>query len=377
MVHFAVLLIPFCVLTYIFLKIISPLNAGQIFQYIGEFWWLCLFIISAGMCFYIILDFIFGFTVTNMSRGTKDIRTVKQYEKIYEIFTVICEKFRRKNVRLHIMQDETINAYALGTFNKSRIFITTGLMQHMQGESADDDEFYKSISGVLGHEMSHIVNMDFLPGTLSYIAEKTMHRISYFLDCAVMIVGAIVSVVPVFGKLTKMFILKVYQFVNTIFVELCYQKIVLPLDYFISMMLSRRVEYRSDRDSAKALGGDCIAIALEKLNDSSGVWRSIFSTHPPMKYRIKKATKISKTDDSIHISPSFITDFANMWCIVMLFFATICLGFKANLPKMPHYFATIMQMSYEKYTVISEKITALLALLKTLYGILQKLSQII
>lgn len=375
MLHFALLIVPFCILAYIFINFIADFSFEQVWQYVKQFWWLCLFIISFGVCIYIIMDFLLGFTMKSMSKSTSNVRNFDEYAEIYKIFSIIKDRFNKQNVDLHIIPSDQINAYALGTFKKSRIFVTDGLIFYFMQNCTGEKEFNESIGGILGHEMSHIINMDFLPGTFSYCTEKILAIISRTLDMIALYITSVFTLIPFIGKLIQFLLLKVYKATSTFFIDMLYNGIISPLNNFFRLMLSRYIEYRSDRDSAKALGGECIAMALTKLNDNKGMWRSIFSSHPATKYRIKKATPITVIDGNI--TPSFVTDFANMWCIVLLFTSTFFLGYKANAQNLHHYIITGAEMTYEKCIVIKDAIVETVETVQKMYNLMQKFSKIL
>ena len=373
--HLSILIMPFCFISYLVLKFVSKMENDIIYFYIQQFWWLSLFFISLFCSFYIILDFLFSFTIKNLSKNAKDIKKLSQYSKINQVFMEIKNKFNKQNVDLYISNDEAINACAVGGFKKNRIILTQGIIAHMSDVSDNEDDFINSIAGILAHEMSHIINMDFLPGIFMYSIELAIYFLSTALALIIKIGCFGVSFIPFLGRFARFIINILYKLINFIFHEIVYKKFLVPIDFMLKMILSRATEYRSDMDSAKALGGDGIASALTKISSlKGGAWRSIFSTHPAAKFRVKKVLNIKKIQDTI--SPNLITDFINMWCILMLFFCTALLSYKSNAQKIPHYSIEVVKLSINKYEEIKQNIEGKVETVKKIYALYQKIEQL-
>jgi Zn-dependent protease with chaperone function len=72
---------------------------------------------------------------------------------------------------------------------------------------------------------------------------------------------------------------------------------------FLKNFFGRAVEYRCDRQSAKAFGGLNIAHALSLLGESG--YFTLFSTHPATQKRIKKVQSVEEKN-AIIVASCFI-----------------------------------------------------------------------
>ena len=102
----------------------------------------------------------------------------------------------------------------------------------------------------------------------------------------------------------------------------------------------RSIEYRCDRDSAYAVGGDSMVLGLAALG--KGSYFSIFSTHPRTKNRIKKVQAVRRTGQDV--SPSIFNTLANgisiFTVVIVMYAAAFSLDWKnleSNYLKEVHY----------------------------------------
>lgn len=371
MMHFCVIIFPFCWLCYIFLSYASKLNNTEIISAMWNFAIISLFFVSSFICIYIFFDFIFGFTAKNMTKGMKKISDYDEYSDINEIFNMLKDKYNRNDVILYIDNSEELNSYAIGSFKRSFVILTKGFIKFLNEIKGDGEEYLNCIGGILGHEMSHIVNMDFLPGIFLYTSEYAMKILSDFLYYSVLCLTFWLEFIPFIGRLVKFFLKNFYKFLNWIFDVIFYRKIILPIDFLIRMSLSRWVEYRSDRDSARAFGNEGISGVLGILEGSNSIWKSIFSTHPRIKNRIKKVQNIEMIEGKV--MPNIISDFSNAWCILMIFFCTFFLGYKGNISRIPYYTKEGYKLGNEKFIEVREKITKSVETAKGVYVFYKKI----
>jgi len=343
-IRVSILTIPLSVLFGLFFKVILKVENEMIFEYIFNIFFGCLFFVSFFCIAYILFDGVFGLTWRYFAKDSSNFKDLKEYDDIYSLFLIICEKFNKKanKVDLLLIHDNDINAYAIGGFRVSKIILTTGLMLHISANAKDRDDMVKSVAGIIGHEMSHIVNSDFLPGIFVYSVNLALKIISKILSSIMFIPISALSLIPFIGLFVKFFILRIYEFVNFCIYSIFEKKIILGSAAFISKYLSREVEYRSDLDSAKAIGGEFIYLGLEKINSGSRYfWQTMFSTHPSTPSRMKKIQNVEASDAII--LPSMITEFANIWSVLMLFVITATLGFLSNIEKLYHILPDIIQ----------------------------------
>lgn len=366
--HLGVALMPFCTIFYIILKLLS-IPSEKISYIIILLWIIALFFVNLVICIYIILDCFIGITVKKYSQNASNIIHLQNYSDLASLFQKLKIKFNAPKVYLYIQNSDAINAYALGSLMQSRIILTTGILKILKTQYAQEEDYKKAILGILGHEMSHIVNMDFIPGLFTYSIEKAIRIISAIFYKIIAISLRILSFVPLLGKLSLVSWKYTYKFINYIFYDTLYKTILVPVDSSLKLIFSRYTEYRADRDSAKASGGEVMMKALNAIDlQQKNAWKSIFSTHPATKWRVKKVAHQMQITDNIH--PSVITDFANAWCILMLFFFVFFLGYICKIHMILEYINLAKLAIFARYHEIYDSWKPLISLIQSLISVL-------
>jgi heat shock protein HtpX len=212
------------------------------------------------------------------------------YEQAPHLHALIEQLAQRAGLpkpRVYIMPGTTPNAFATGRNPQhSAVAVTEGLLQLLQRDE---------LEGVLGHELAHIKNRDIL---ISSIAAVMAGAISYLATMAqwAMIFGGGRDDDEGPGNLVAMLVMM----------------IIAPLAAaIIQMAISRSREYLADATGAKICGHPvALAHALERLEEynhrlpmkvnpataqmyivnplAGGTMASLFSTHPPIRERIKR-----------------------------------------------------------------------------------------
>ncbi|MDA0902070.1 MAG: M48 family metalloprotease, partial [Proteobacteria bacterium] len=226
------------------------------------------------------------------------------------------QRFGERGVNLYIKNSDEINAFAIGSLGRKSIALTVGLIQHYHNSSEDEEEFLSTLRSIIGHEMSHLVNKDFLPALLIITNQKVTNFVSHILHMILNLVSYIFSFSRTNGIISDIF-LRLYGIINWI---LCaFNNLVVYNIYeFLRKFVSRSIEYRCDRQSAQAFGGYNMALALSFLGKSG--YFTLFSTHPATQRRVKKVENI-KIKKGI-IRPSISSSIANFISLMLL--VTIC-----------------------------------------------------
>ena len=172
----------------------------------------------------------------------------------------------------------------------------------------------------MGHEMSHLINKDFLPTYLIIANQKATNFTANLLNIIFNFASRITAMLPYGGNLTSRLMIRTYILLNFFF-SFFNRFIVYNVYEFLRKFVSRSLEYRCDRQSAKAFGGQNMALALSFLGESG--YFTLFSTHPGTKRRINKVKDI-EIDDRI-VRPNFIESITNYFAV--MFLIIICLFF--------------------------------------------------
>lgn len=288
---------------------------------------LFIFITSSLMLCYLLFDFLFGFTAKSLANSSfhhSQNAAVYGYSDIVKSYEVVKKRFNMPNVEFFISPEAVVNAYAIGSFRGKSIIITMGLINAIYKQSSTDSEYIDSIRGVLGHEMSHLVNSDYLPGLLIFANRSANKKISKILRFFFIIVANFLRIVPLVGTFLAKLIINVYNF-SDFFIGTFFKFVLMPLYRFLQNTLGRSIEYRCDRDSAYLFGGRVMACSLSKLGKGSYI--SVFSTHPSTKSRIKKVSSVMPKGGIISANPmgKLVNCFAIVFVVGITFFSAVAI----------------------------------------------------
>ena len=239
------------------------------------------------MLIFLSFDFLFSYSVRTAKKGCKNCEKDKNYTALAEIFKNVKKKYNVKNVKLYISPSSEINAYAVGGLRKNAIIVTAGLLNKYSSE--DEENFLLSVEGILGHEMSHIVNDDYFTALLLIVNERAVNFVSNMVLFVFNFFIRIVYFIPLVGRYISLSLMTIYKFFNYL-ITFCYKYIVRPIYNFIQLQVSKSIEYRADRQGAMVIGGENMSHALSILGNNG--YFSIFSTHPLTKDRMKNVKNV-------------------------------------------------------------------------------------
>jgi Zn-dependent protease with chaperone function len=256
------------------------------------------------------------------------------------------------NVELYVSPNYAeVNAYAVGSLRRKSIIITVGLLEKIKANSSNVKEYVEAVRGILGHEMSHLANHDYLPGLLTSANEVANCQISRALRWAFILIANCFRLLPQIGWYIHVFIVKIYNFFN-FFINFFYRYIFMPIYNFICKWLSRSIEYRCDKESAYAFGGEAMARALSILGE--GYYFSVFSTHPRTKSRIKNIQNVSPIGGVIR--PRIFNSLSNLLSIALVLFVCVYSTQKTDVPAMyEHYLTEIYYPAQTKVAIYKQQ----------------------
>lgn len=209
-----------------------------------------------------------------------------------ELYSIVNELAAQAGIpmpRLYLIDSDTPNAFATGRNpNHAAVAVTRGIMRICNREE---------LKGVLGHELSHVLNRDIL---ISSIAAT--------LAGVVMMVGSMARWGAIFGGFGG----RDNDNRNGL-VELLVMAVLAPVAAtLIQLAISRTREYQADASGARlSHHPEYLANALRKLESanermpmvdatpatahlfivnplSAGLFSRLFSTHPPIEERIRR-----------------------------------------------------------------------------------------
>jgi heat shock protein HtpX len=223
--------------------------------------------------------------------------TESEQPELYSIVRNLSQKGNLPMPKVYIVDEDTPNAFATGRNPKhAAVCVTSGIMRIL-----NKDE----LSGVLGHELTHVKNRDILIGSVAATVAGAISMLAMMAEWGAMFSG--------FGGRG--------EDRDDNFIALIAMAIIAPLvASLIQLAISRQREYAADRGGANLSGNPLsLASALNKLeagNDAEpmpdskmanvtahmfivnplrgGGFKKLFSTHPATEDRIARLKEMAK-----------------------------------------------------------------------------------
>lgn len=235
------------------------------------------------------------FSILRMSKGVKADPSVPQQAVLIKVTENLARRAEMSKVpEVYVTPSAVPNAFASGLSEKSAfICVTQGLLNIT-------DEY--ELSGVVGHELSHIIHRDIL-----------LTQLTVSLASVIIFLSAIFSRIAFFGGGRKNSKNNGGLLAIIGLLALLLQPFARLIAMLIELAVSRKREFAADAHSAELNGNsECMARALQKIagygsyskgdveslggsqlkcmyiNFPSGNISSLFSTHPPIEERIEK-----------------------------------------------------------------------------------------
>ena len=221
--------------------------------------------------------------------GAREVGEDVGNPRIREIQTMLASLARRGGIpvpKLYIVDDPSPNAFATGRDpNHAAVAVTTGIMDLMTTEE---------LSGVLGHELTHVINRDTLISTVAASLAGAVTMLANMAQWAALFGGRereeregggwgdilMVILAPVAGMLVQMAISRSREFAaDAGGASLCGN----PL--FLARALAK-LERGVDAVPMNANPATSHMFILEPFH--AGGLMSLFSTHPPTEERIRR-----------------------------------------------------------------------------------------
>lgn len=312
-IHFMIVAIPFYMAIIPLIKYVKENNIiylpNDLFTYII----IGMFSISI---IYLLIDLIFGFTVEQVIQNTKEIKKLNNFKLEQELFEEVIEKFDIKNVKFMIEESNEINAYAVASFRKKYVVITTSILKHILNSFETEEERKDALKGLIGHELSHLINWDFLPNLILISGEKVSIHVQKFFSLFLNVLIVLFRIIPILGAFLSLITVYTYNFLSY-FMTYSYKLLIRPTYNLFERFLSRRIEYRCDYQSAQALNWQSMYLILYSLLSLDGnTYHSPFSTHPNTISRILNIYNIKNSKK--RISVNFISKYFGIFILSMI-----------------------------------------------------------
>lgn len=312
-IHFMIVAIPFYMAIIPLIKYVKENNIiylpNDLFTYII----IGMFSISI---IYLLIDLIFGFTVEQVIQNTKEIKKLNNFKLEQELFEEVIEKFDIKNLKFMIEESNEINAYAVASFRKKYVVITTSILKHILNSFETEEERKDALKGLIGHELSHLINWDFLPNLILISGENVSIHVQKFFSLFLNVLIVLFRIIPILGAFLSLITVYTYNFLSY-FMTYSYKLLIRPTYNLFERFLSRRIEYRCDYQSAQALNWQSMYLILYSLLSLDGnTYHSPFSTHPNTISRILNIYNIKNSKK--RISVNFISKYFGIFILSMI-----------------------------------------------------------
>ncbi|MDR0423343.1 MAG: M48 family metalloprotease [Rickettsiales bacterium] len=353
-INFAIILLPLLFIFVPFVYAGIPIENKSIITIIS-----LIFLFVNGFTFVsIVFDFLFGWSTKHYIKSTTPYLKIKNYDFLTPVIEDIRLQFNKPDVQLMIEKTNTINAYAVGNLRKQYVVLTEGIIYKYLLENKDNNAvFLKKIKCILGHEMSHLINKDYLPGLLITLNERASVLVSNIIIKFFYVFLNVLSYIPVIGWFVSIFLKYLYKMISFTF-TFFHKYLLLKIYKFFQLKMSRVNEYRCDKQSAMVNGGSFMSVTLEALGE--GGYTTIFSTHPKTSDRVKRVLNIKQTGDIIR--PDGTNAFVNFLTVLCVLAIPFLVVKYIDLKGLNENYETILRLFINKYYDIKTKISNILAL---------------
>lgn len=307
--------------------------SGSVFDVFVNFLFFLIFLVSVMMLIYFFLDLIFGFSMRMHLKGCKRYEQIKEYKYLKKIFEQTKMRFKEHNVLLYVKESDEVNAFAVASFGRRAIVLSAGIIREYLRKSDGPEDFLLSLRSVIGHEMSHLINKDFLPTYMIIANQRATNFVAFFVNFIFSVFSRAIIFLPYGGRIFALFANEINSAIG--FLIRMFNKYVVDMVYeFLRKFISRGVEYRCDRQSAHAFGGSHMAKSLSFLGKSG--YFTIFATHPATQSRIKKVQKLKIKHR--YVRPSIIDSLTNYFAFLMLIVISLYFAKEAGVDRFVRYY---------------------------------------
>jgi len=233
----------------------------------------------------------------------------RRHKEVADFVQKVCDEHRIKVPRLRIIHDNNPTAFCYGSYpNNSRVAVSEGIFKYLTIEEQ---------KAVVGHELGHIINRDFIIMTIAVTLLQVLYEVYYVL---------------LRGRRRRSSSSNKKGDITPLIGLISYALYI--IGSYLVLYLSRTREYLADRFSAKVTGNpDALSMALVKIAygiateaDTESTQRLLASTRALGIYDFKAAqsvgtsfkTATEKNVTSTHhdLTKVFLYDIYSPWALV-------------------------------------------------------------
>jgi|GEM_PF-1768363 len=234
-----------------------------------------LFLYVSSILLHVVTDNLFGLTYREVTRDPSIEEATPDHPHLawlYQAFDQVRKQFPgEKRARIFYNPVAETNAIAFRDLRHKGVMIYDGLLQAIIDNNQPEKRM-DAIKGILAHEMSHLTNWDFLSGQYCRALARQYLFHMQVRNKVFEILWAFLPVILVVGLFIRWAMLILHNLTSGIInlLSLLYKR--------LDAAVSRSIEFRCDRQAAKAVGWQSIFIGLSSLPIRSR--SNMFDSHP-------------------------------------------------------------------------------------------------
>lgn len=276
-------------LIFIFIILIAFLGTA-----IGYFYGSIFFGLSLAIFFAIIYTIIVFFSGDRMILSLSKARPVtkKEYPYLYHTIEGLALAANIPAPKAYVIDDKAMNAFATGKDPKnSAVVVTTGLLENMNRQE---------LEGVVAHEMSHIKNYDIRVMMLAVVLVGIVGLLAHFflrsmifsgnrrnskdsgqLQIIFIVIGLVLAILtPIIAQLVKLAISRKREYMADASGAI--------LTRYPPGLANALKKIEKDNNQLKSANSAMSSLYISNPFKKKDFFSNLFSTHPPIKERIKK-----------------------------------------------------------------------------------------
>lgn len=234
----------------------------------------CFLYVSA-ILLQVIADNLFGLTYRRLTSDPKIEEATQDHPHLawlYQAFEEVKQQFPgEKSARIFYNPSAEINAIAFRDLRHKGVMIYGGLVQTLI-EKNPPEQRIPAIKGILAHEMSHLTNWDFLSGQYRLALAKQFNLHMSIRNRVFQTLWTFLPLLLIIGLFIRWGMAILHNLTTGVINLLgsFYQR--------MDAAVSRAIEFRCDRQAAKAVGWPAIFLGLSSLPIRSR--SNMFDSHP-------------------------------------------------------------------------------------------------
>lgn len=282
---------------------------------------------------HVIADNLFGLTYREIIQDNNSEEATANNSELawlYQAFEEVKKQFpSEKKAQVFFTATSDINALAFRDLRHKGVIIYGGLVQAIVNKNTGS-EVVAAIKGILAHELSHLTNWDFFSGQYTQALHKQYLLHMKIRNNVYLTLWEFLPVILIIGLFARWAMAILYNFSNV------FIRALTAIYIWLDAAISRSIEFRCDRQAAKAAGWQSIFLGLNSLPIQSR--SNLFDSHPDIVSRLLYVHRRGGRQSSQqHISGSILARITALMLFPILFLLAWWLGEVAQVLPQGHF----------------------------------------